>query len=97
MGFALYFAAQGSGRLVWALTAGVLRLVVAVGGGVLALKAFGGIDGVYVAVGLALATFCGVNVWAVASGAWLSHVTTGPAVVMRPAVAPRDAPASEIT
>ena len=79
-GFALYFAAQGSGRLFWALTAGLMRLAVAVGGGFLALYAAGSIDAVYVAVGLALATFCGINVWSVASGAWLSHVAPTPIV-----------------
>ena len=33
LGLALYFASQGAGRLFWPLFAGLLRLVIAVGGG----------------------------------------------------------------
>ena len=88
VGFALYFAAQGSGRLVWALTAGLLRLVVAVGGGAVAFSLFGQIDAVYAAVGAALAVFCAVNVWAVASGVWLSHVAPASTGSSTPSVAP---------
>ena len=33
MGLALYFASQGAGRLLWPLLAGLVRLVIAVGGG----------------------------------------------------------------
>src|SRR5439155_25597250 len=33
LGLALYFASQGAGRLGWPLLAGLLRLVIAVGGG----------------------------------------------------------------
>ena len=33
LGLALYFASQGAGRLFWPLFAGLLRLLIAVGGG----------------------------------------------------------------
>ena len=33
LGLSLYFASQGAGRLLWPLLAGLLRLVIAVGGG----------------------------------------------------------------
>ena len=39
LGLALYFASQGAGRLLWPLIAGLLRMLVAVGGGWLALRA----------------------------------------------------------
>ncbi len=38
LGLALYFASQGAGRLFWPLMAGLLRMVVAVGGGWLAVR-----------------------------------------------------------
>ena len=41
MGLALYFASQGAGKLAWPLIAGFARLVIAVGGGWLALAATG--------------------------------------------------------
>lgn len=44
LGLSLYFASQGAGRLLWPLLAGGLRLVVAVGGGWLALRVFGTLD-----------------------------------------------------
>ena len=37
-GLALYFAAQGTGRLLWPLAAGIARLVVAAGGGFIATR-----------------------------------------------------------
>lgn len=42
LGQALYFAAQGGGRLLWPLLVGYLRLAVASGGGWLAIRWFGG-------------------------------------------------------
>jgi putative MATE family efflux protein len=58
LGLALYFAAQGAGRLGWALAAGVGRFVLAVGGGWLALAWLGGgLSSVFVAVALAFVAF----------------------------------------
>ena len=41
LGLSLYFASQGAGRLFWPLFAGLLRLVIAIGGGWLALRLTG--------------------------------------------------------
>src|SRR6266568_1600270 len=38
LGLALYFASQGAGRLLWPLLAGLVRLMIAVGGGWVALR-----------------------------------------------------------
>lgn len=70
-GLALYFAAQGAGRVGWALVAGLLRLAVSVGGGLLALHLGYGTDGLFLALGLGLAAIAAVNVGALALGAWL--------------------------
>jgi hypothetical protein len=42
LGMALYFASQGTGNMAWPFSAGVLRLVVAAGGGWVAVAWFGG-------------------------------------------------------
>ena len=42
LGMALYFASQGAGRLLWPLLANLTRLVMAAGGGWLALRWSGG-------------------------------------------------------
>jgi Na+-driven multidrug efflux pump len=70
MGLALYFASQGAGRMVWPLVAGALRVVVAVGGGWLAMRAGFGLTGVFAALGAAIAAFGIVNAAAIAGGAW---------------------------
>ncbi len=69
-GMALYFASQGAGRLSWPLLAGLLRLTVAVVGGVIALRLSGSIAGVFAALALGLVVFGLVNAAAVAMGAW---------------------------
>lgn len=74
LGLALYFASQGAGRLTWPLRAAALRLIVAVGGGWLALYLIpGNIAGVFVALGLALAVFGTMNALAIALGAWFGR------------------------
>lgn len=69
-GMALYFASQGAGRLGWPLTAALLRLALATGGGALALLLWGSLAGVFTALAAALAVFGIVNATAVAGGAW---------------------------
>jgi putative MATE family efflux protein len=50
-GQALYFAAQGGGRLLWPLLAGYMRLALAVGGGWLAIHALGaGLPGLFAVI-----------------------------------------------
>lgn len=70
LGLALYFASQGAGRLLWPVIAGLARLATAVGGGALVLWWGGGLHGVFLALGIALAVFGAVNAAAVASGVW---------------------------
>jgi putative MATE family efflux protein len=69
-GLALYFASQGAGRLAWPLLAALLRLAVAIVGGVMALRLVGGLSGVFVALGVALALYGLVIAVAILSGAW---------------------------
>ncbi len=57
-GFALYFAAQGTGRIVWPVLAATGRLLVAGVGGWLAVRWFGaGLDVVFVLIGAGMAVF----------------------------------------
>jgi len=72
LGMALYFASQGAGRLLWPLIANLARLVIASAGGFLALRFTGSLDGVFVALAAALATFGLINAAAVAGGAWFA-------------------------
>jgi Na+-driven multidrug efflux pump len=71
IGLALYFASQGAGRLGWPLTASIVRLVVAVGGGWLGERLLGGgVTMVFVAMAVSLVLLGGINVAALAGGAW---------------------------
>jgi Na+-driven multidrug efflux pump len=69
-GMALYFASQGAGRLKWPLIANVMRLIIAAGGGWLALSLGGNLTHVFIAQSIALAMFGLVIAAAVARGAW---------------------------
>jgi Na+-driven multidrug efflux pump len=70
-GLALYFAAQGAGRLLWPLLAGFTRLVVAATGGWIATRGLGGgLPGLFAAMAAALVIFGAINVAAVGLGAW---------------------------
>ena len=44
LGLALYFASQGAARLLWPLLSGFLRVIVAIGGGWLALRLTGSLN-----------------------------------------------------
>jgi putative MATE family efflux protein len=61
LGSALFFAAQGEGRLVGTLTAGVLRAVIAIGGGWLALHYTHSLHGIFIAVSAGMVAFGGIN------------------------------------
>jgi len=69
-GLALYFASQGAGRVGWAMLAAVLRVVIAAGGGWLAVTMLGGSVGLFVVVAAALVIYGLANVVTVASGVW---------------------------
>jgi Na+-driven multidrug efflux pump len=72
-GLALYFASQGAGRVGWAMMVAVLRVVIAAGGGWLAVKYFGGSAGLFVVIAAALVVYGLANVAAVAGGAWFPN------------------------
>lgn len=59
-GFALYFAAQGAGRLAWPLLAGFLRLLVAALGGWLALRFTGSETALFMALSLGLVVYAAI-------------------------------------
>jgi len=74
LGLSLYFASQGAGRLLWPLSAGLVRLVIAVGGGWIAFSLTGEIDAVFAALSAALVTLWRDVSAVVASGVWFRPV-----------------------
>ena len=70
LGLCLYFASQGAGRLLWPILAGLARMILAIGGGWLALWLTGSLTWVFVALGVALVVYGGTLLAAVASGVW---------------------------
>jgi putative MATE family efflux protein len=72
LGLGMYFASQGAGRLLWPLVANGVRLLIAAGGGCLALRWSGNLTHVLAAQGAALAAFGLINAAAVAAGVWFS-------------------------
>src|SRR5258708_30308220 len=69
LGLSLYFASQGAGRLLWPLTAGLLRMLVAVGGGWTALYLTGSLGWVFAALAFGLLVYGLIIVTAVGSRA----------------------------
>lgn len=70
LGLSLYFASQGAGRLGWPLLAGLLRMVIAVGGGWAVLRLTGSLGWTFAALSLALVVYGVTLAAAVASGVW---------------------------
>jgi putative MATE family efflux protein len=71
LGLALYFASQGAGRLLWPLLAGMMRLLIAAGGGWLAMHWFdGGLTVLFIAIAVALTLFGITVAVALQAGAW---------------------------
>jgi MATE family, multidrug efflux pump len=70
LALALYFASQGAGRLFWPLTAGFLRMLVAIGGGWLALRLTGSLAWMFAALALGLVLHGVTLLAAIAAGAW---------------------------
>jgi putative MATE family efflux protein len=83
LGMALYFASQGAGRLLWPLIANLARLIIAAGGGFLALRFGGNLSGIFVALSIALAAFGLINAAAVAGGVWFRLTGAGPLLFRR--------------
>lgn len=73
LGMALYFASQGAARLFWPLMSGTLRVIVAIGGGWLALRLTGSVNWLFAALGLGLIVYGVVLTVAVTSGAWFGR------------------------
>ena len=71
IGLSLYFAAQGAGRLFWPLAGGFLRVVIALGGGWLALRWTGSLSGLFTALAIAILAYGLTVLTAVRSGLWL--------------------------
>jgi Na+-driven multidrug efflux pump len=70
LGLALYFASQGAGRLFWPLFAGFLRMLVALGGGWIALRTTGSLGWLFAAIAAGLVLQGLTVVTAIAAGAW---------------------------
>ena len=82
LGLALYFASQGAGRLFWPLSAGFLRMLVAIGGGWLALRLTGSLTWLFAALALGLFLYGVIVVAAIRSGVWFRGPAPGPAAVV---------------
>ncbi|MCW5623491.1 MAG: MATE family efflux transporter, partial [Burkholderiales bacterium] len=70
LGLSLYFASQGAGRLLWPLLSGFVRLVIAIGGGWLLLRATGSLGWLFAALALGLVVYGTTLVVAIRSGVW---------------------------
>lgn len=70
LGLCLYFASQGAGRLFWPLAGGMLRLLVAVGGGWLALHLTGSLLALFAALALGLVVYGVTVATAISRGVW---------------------------
>ena len=73
LGLALYFASQGAARLFWPLLSGFLRVIVAIGGGWLALYLTGSLNWLFAAVALGLIVYGVTLTAAITSGAWFAR------------------------
>ena len=70
LGLSLYFASQGAGRLFWPLLTGAVRMLIAVGGGWLALHLTGSLTWLFVLLAVGLAVYGLAMLGAVAAGVW---------------------------
>ncbi len=73
LGLSLYFASQGAGRLLWPLLSGFIRLLIAIGGGWLALRLTGSLTWMFAALALGLVVYGVSLAAAVGSGVWFDH------------------------
>jgi Na+-driven multidrug efflux pump len=73
LGMALYFASQGAARPFWPLLSGFLRVLVAIGGGWLALYITGSLNWLFAALALGLIVYGVMLTAAVRSGAWFNR------------------------
>ncbi|MDR6601557.1 putative MATE family efflux protein [Achromobacter deleyi] len=73
LGFSMYFASQGAGRLKWPLVAGCLRLLTAVGAGGVALHLTGSLTVFFLIAAVAMCLYGLIILTAVASGSWFDR------------------------
>jgi Na+-driven multidrug efflux pump len=83
LGFTLYFASQGAGRLAWPLFSGLIRLIVAVGGGWLAWRATGSLAWFFACSALAMLLYGAIITTALACGAWFGRGRAPQARILR--------------
>ena len=77
LGLALYFASQGTGRLLWPLLASGVRLAIAAGGGWLAMHWYaGGISTLFAAIAVALVIYVIIIARAMQTDAWRAEITS---------------------
>jgi putative MATE family efflux protein len=74
LGLSLYFASQGAARLFWPLFAGLLRLLIAVGGGWVVLSLTGSLGWLFATLAVALVVYGLTIAAAIASGVWFRRV-----------------------
>lgn len=70
LGFTLYFASQGARKLVWPLTAGGVRIAIAVLGGWWVLHLDGSLTWFYAVSAIAMFLYGAIILYAVATGTW---------------------------
>ncbi len=73
LGFSMYFASQGAGRLKWPLWAGFLRLAVGAGIGGVALHLTGSLTLFFLIAAAAMCLYGLIILTAVASGSWFER------------------------
>ena len=71
LAMALYFASQGTGEMVWPVTANLARILVASCGGLLALDVLGwGLHGVFAFVAMGIVSFSAILAFSTTRPAW---------------------------
>lgn len=70
LGLSLYFASQGAGRLFWPIASSVVRFVIALGLGWLALRLTGSLNWLFAGLALGLVAYGLIMAVAVKSGTW---------------------------
>ncbi len=73
LGLSLYFASQGAGKLGWPLLAGLVRMVIAVGGGFAVMRWTGSLGWTFAALAAALMIYGMLLASAIASGVWFKE------------------------
>jgi putative MATE family efflux protein len=81
VGLSLYFAAQGAGRVGYAMGIALLRIAIAALGGLAMVRLGAGTEGVFAALAAGLLIYGILNVVAVAAGVWFRGRSTTPSQV----------------